>query len=300
MRMLLLLLWLASSLWAGAAGANLILEGSTDSLEMITSSTATTEYHVSWSNVTATALTTPGTTTGTVSSATTTTILAAPAASNWRYVRELTVYNTHASTSNDITINIDRSATDRRQFKATVAAGESIKLLANGNFGFYDSQGRLKTSVQNAGQVANTLNTVVLSAAVGNNNAVANTIEDVTGLSFSVTAGESYWWRCAIAYTSAATTTGSRWSMSGPTVTNLSYTSSYPLTATTLTTNYATAFAIPAASNASSLTAGNVAIIEGIVTPSASGTMQVTHASEVANSLINALAGSQCQWMRTL
>lgn len=293
------LLLAITCLWTSVA-SGITLEGSTDSLEMVTSSTATTEYHVSWSNVTATALTTPGTSMGTVSSATTTTILAAPSASNWRYVRELTVYNTHASTSQDVTINIDRSATDLRQFKATLSAGESIKFRENGNFGVYDSQGRLKTSVQNAGQVANTLNTVVLSAAVGNNNAVANTIEDVTGLSFDVTAGESYWWRCTIAYTSAATTTGSRWSMSGPTVTSLNYRSKYTLTATTETTNFATAFAIPAASSASSLTAGNVAIIEGIVTPSASGTMQVTHASEVAGSLINALAGSQCQWMRTL
>lgn len=290
------LLWLAASM----ANAGLILEGSTDSLEMVTSSTATTEYHVSWSNVTATALTTPGTTTGTVSSATTTTILAAPSASNWRYVRELTVYNTHASTSQDVTINIDRSATDRRQFKATLAAGESIKLKEDGSFGVYDSQGRLKTSVQNAGQVANTLNVVVLSSDQINSNAVANTIEDVTGLSFSVTSGESYWWRCAIAYTAAATTTGSRWTMSGPTATALAYWSQYTLTATTLTSNYATAYAIPAASNASSLTAGNVAIIEGVITPSASGTMQVTHASEVISSAITAKAGSMCQWMRTL
>ena len=62
----------------------------------------------------------------------------------------------------------------------------------------------------------------------------------------------------------------------------------------------ATAYAIPAASNASSLTAGNVAIIEGVITPSASGTMQVTHASEVISSAITAKAGSMCQWMRTL
>lgn len=294
------LLALVMVICADSARAVLMLEGSTDSLEMITSSTATTEYHVSWSNVTATALTTPGTTTGTVSSATTTTILAAPSASNWRYVRELTVYNTHASTSNDITIDIDRSATNRRQFKATLAAGESIKVDETGRFTVYDSQGRAKTSVQNAGQVANTLNTVILSTDQANSNGTANTIEDVTGLSFSVTSGETYWWRCTIAYTSAATTTGSRWTMSGPTVTNLAYTSRYPLTATTLTSNYATAFAIPAASNATSLTAGNVAVIEGVVTPSASGTMQVTHASEVLSSAITAKAGSVCQWMRTL
>lgn len=294
--------WLVSSaisLWAVSAHAMLTLEGSTDSLEVVTSSTATLDYRVTASNVTATALTTPVTSTGTISSATTTTILAAPSALNWRHVRMITLSNVHASTSQDVTVQIDRSATDRRHCKATLAAGERMEVL-DGACRVYDTQNREKISLQDAGQVANTLNTVVLTAAVGNSNAVANTIEDVTGLSFSVNSGESYWWRCTIAYTAAATTTGSRWSMSGPTATNLSYASMYTLTATTETVNYATAYAIPAASNASSLTTGNVAVIEGVVTPSASGTMQVTHASEVAGSLINALAGSMCQWMRTV
>lgn len=299
MRKSLLLFSLACSLWAGVAGA-LTLEGSTDALEIVTSSTATTHYHASWSNVTATALTTPGVSTNTISSATTTTIVAAPAASNWRYLRELTIVNAHASTAQSVILQIDRSGTDRRLFSALLAAGESIRLTTEGNFGTYDSQGRLKSTVQNAGQVANTLNTVVLSEAVGNNNPVANTLQDVTGLSFPVTAGESYWWQCTISYTAQAAATGSRWSMSGPTTTALSYRSQYTLAAATVTTVNATAYGIPTASNATSLAAGNIAIIEGVVTPSASGTMQVTHASEVANSLINARAGSQCLWMRTL
>ncbi len=294
-----LFLSLLALLWAAAAPAMLVLEGSTDALEVVTSSTATLDYRVSASNVTATALTTPVTSTGTISSATTTTVLAAPAASNWRYVRLVTLSNVHASTSQDVTVQVDRSATDRRHCKVTLAAGERLEVL-DGVCTAYDTQGRAKTSVQNAGQVANTLNVVVLSTDQANSNAVANTIEDVTGLSFAVTSGETYWWRCTIAYTSAATTTGSRWTMSGPTTTLLNYTSKYTLTATTETTNYATAYAIPAASNATSLTAGNVAVIEGVVTPSASGTMQVTHASEVAGSAVTAKAGSLCQWMRTL
>ncbi len=57
---------------------------------------------------------------------------------------------------------------------------------------------------------------MVLAADVINNNAVANTIADVTGLSFPVTEGQTFWFYFIIPYTSAATTTGCRWSVSGP------------------------------------------------------------------------------------
>jgi hypothetical protein len=137
----------------------------------------------------------------------------------------------------------------------------------------------------------------VLGADVTNNNATANTIADVTGLSFNATAGTTYRFRATIAYTAAATTTGSRWSITGPaTPTMLSYTSNYTLTATTMTINYASAYDIPAASNASSLATGNIAQIEGIIIPSVDGPVKVRFASEIASSAIIAKAGSTFEW----
>jgi hypothetical protein len=132
---------------------------------------------------------------------------------------------------------------------------------------------------------------VYLASPVTNNNASANTIADVTGLSFAVTSGVRYKFRFYIQYTSAATTTGSRWAINGPTTTELQYNSVYTLTATSQTTNFAVAYDIPAASNATSLTAGNVAVIEGIIKPSANGTVIARFASEISSSAIIALAG---------
>lgn len=43
-----------------------------------------------------------------------------------------------------------------------------------------------------------------LAADVVNNNGVANTMQDVTGLSFPVLAGQTYWFRFAINYTAAS------------------------------------------------------------------------------------------------
>lgn len=139
-------------------------------------------------------------------------------------------------------------------------------------------------------------NLVKLGSDVINNNATANTLADCTGLSFSVAAGTRYYFKALIWYTSAVTTTGSRWTLNGPAVTNITYKSTYTLAATTLTTNFATAYSIPAASNATSLTAGNIATIEGTVLPSAAGTVVVQFASEVASSAITCKAGSILEW----
>lgn len=140
---------------------------------------------------------------------------------------------------------------------------------------------------------------VFLGADITNNNGVANTIADVTGLTFLATAAEVYWFEATIPYTSAATTTGSRWSVNGPAApTFLHYTSKYTIDAVTETTNFATAYDIPAASNATSLTAGNVATIKGFITPSTTGMVTMRFASEVAGSAIIAKVGAVLRWQR--
>ena len=157
----------------------------------------------------------------------------------------------------------------------------------NNNIVLFDTTtGKL---IKDSGRVLPTR--VYLSGNVTNNNAVANTIADVTALSFAVTSGVRYKFKFYITYTSAATTTGSRWAINGPTTTELNYFSYYTLTATSQTTNFAVAYDIPAASNATSLTAGNVAQIEGIIKPSANGTVIARFASEVSSSAVIALAG---------
>lgn len=130
-----------------------------------------------------------------------------------------------------------------------------------------------------------------LSADVINNNGVANTIADVTGLSFDVVAGQRYKFKFTIIYSAAATTTGSRWSINGPAFTSLEYTADWSLTLTSQSHNEAAAYDAPAASNATSgATTRNKAVIEGVILPSADGTVIARFASEVAGSAITAIA----------
>lgn len=162
--------------------------------------------------------------------------------------------------------------------------------------------GRVQGNTSAIGTAAvNAFNFVVLSGDVVNNNATLNTMQDVTALSFAVVAGETYYFEFVIPYTSAATTTGSRWSINGPgSPTLLNYRSEYTLAATTTTINSATAYDIPAASNATSLTAGNVATIWGVIKPSGNGTVIARFASEIANSAITAKAGAFLRWVRVI
>lgn len=280
----------------------LLLASTADLLQIVTSAAVTVDVHASWVDLNGSTVT-PGRTNTAISTAATTTVVGSPASSTYRTVKSLTVRNRHASTAQDVTLNHTDGTTSVELIKVTLAAGECLHYHEAAGFWISDAFGRVKTNINNNGSGAaiNALNLVVLASDVVNNNGTANTIADVTGLSFSVTAGETYHFEFIIPYTAAATTTGSRWSISGPgSPTLLNYTSQYTLTATSMTTNYATAYDIPAASNATSLTAGNVAWIAGIIKPSANGTVIARFASEVASSAITAKAGALLKWYRTL
>lgn len=143
---------------------------------------------------------------------------------------------------------------------------------------------------------------IALEADVVNANAVANTIADIIGLAFPVTAGETYWFRASILFAAAALTTGGRVSINGPAApTLLAYRSVWPLTGGTEALKAGlSAYDQPAAAAASSATtAANLALIEGFIRPSVNGVLQARFASEVAGSAITIKKGSLIEWIRT-
>lgn len=154
-------------------------------------------------------------------------------------------------------------------------------------------------STANINIAGSTIYVVSTTADVVNNNVVANTIENVTGLSFPVVAGQRYWFRFIIHYDAAATTTGSRWSINGPAFADLNYRSQYALTLTSRTVNEGVStYDFPATSNATSASTGsNMANIEGFILPSADGNVIARFASEVSASAITALRGSMVQYL---
>lgn len=274
--------------------------GTTDVLRIVTTSTANID--VVGTYVTNSEPVAFGSIRQAIASATTTTLAAAPGDSLKRDVISLTIRNRHASAANTVTLQIFDGATAWEIVKFTLAAGEQATFDGLHGWAYLNAQGMPKSSQSQGSSSAAiaALNLVVLDADVVNNNAVANSMRDVTGLSFPVVSGETYQFEFFIDYTAAATTTGSRWAINGPAMARQAYQSSYPLTVSSLSFNNVAALDQPAAANASSAnTTGNLAWLAGIITPAADGNVIARFASEIASSAITAKAGSLLKWMRT-
>ena len=281
----------------------IILSETTDNLQVVLGGAITTnqlQCFTAWRDRTSTTFV-AGRTVINTNSTTDQTIAAAPAASTQRVIDYISIYN-NDTVNATVTVKLDANGTEYILFKVTLAATEKLEYHEGQGFKVIASTGAVKQSInQGANASSSGLTAVVLGSDVTNNNAVANTIADVTGLSFSVTNGKTYYFQFIIWYTAAATTTGSRWGVncSAGTAATLSLTSEYTLTTTTSTRNAnIQAFDSPAASNATSVVAMNKAMIEGIFTANADGTFIARFASEVSNSAIVAKAGSVCYYQQ--
>ncbi|MGC4020985.1 MAG: hypothetical protein QM734_03130 [Cyclobacteriaceae bacterium] len=220
-------------------------------------------------------------------------IIPAPTGNTQRVADYISVYNGDAASA-AITINYNANGTKYKLWKGTLAVGEKLEYTDEKGFKIMNSIGAMKQSInQGTNADSGVLNSVVLSNDVANSNAVANTMADITGLSFPMLANSTYTFKFVIPYTSPITTTGSRWSInSGAAFSQLNYSSTYTLTAIAQTINYANTYDTPSASNNTSLLDGNVAVIEGTIATITSGTLIGRFASKVANSAITAKAGA--------
>ena len=288
----------------------ILLANTSSLLNIITSSTANIDVHASYMDYNGSSFT-PGVKNTAIVTATTTAIVNSPGFSVYRTVKTITIRNKHATTVNTITVIHTDGTTQVELLKITLASDEVLHYHESAGFWVTDAFGRTKLndSTNGSGAAVNNMNLVVLSSDVVNNNATANTIADITGLSFDVTAGEGYWFRFNIIYTAAATATGSRFSINGPgSPTWLGYRSSVGLgTAGTGGTDVftdlnAAVYDSQSGANATSPTATagqlNTALITGFIQPSANGTVVGRFASEISSSAITAKKGSFIEWYR--
>lgn len=101
-----------------------LLTATTHSLEAITSAAGSLDWTASWIDLDSTT-TEPGSADGNITTATTTSIVAAPGAATQRQVKEITLYN--AGTANQtVTVQRDNSAANRVMVNDTLLPGESL------------------------------------------------------------------------------------------------------------------------------------------------------------------------------
>ena len=281
----------------------IVLTETTDKIQVVLGGAITTnqlQCMANYRDITTTAYT-PGRTIINTNSTTDIDLVGSPASSTQRVVDFLSIYN-NDTVNATVTVKFDANGTEYKLIVATLATGEKLEYAEGQGFRVIANSGAVKYSInQGNNTIGTAMTAVVLGSDQTNNNAVANTIQDVTGLSFSVTAGHTYCFEFNILYTAAASTTGSRWAINGPAApTLLSYTSEYTLTTTTTTRNaMVQAYDSPAACNATSVVAQNLATIAGMITPSANGTVIARFASEVTSSAIVAKAGSVVYYQQT-
>ena len=141
----------------------LLLTDTTHSLELVTSSTSAIHVVASWVDITTSAFT-PGSTNTTISSATDTTLIAAPASSTQRQVKEITIRNAGAA-ANVVTAQKDVSGTEYELTPdVTLAAGEALCYTDGQGWFTLDAYGRRKTT---ASEVAGTAGRAVSILKVG-------------------------------------------------------------------------------------------------------------------------------------
>lgn len=215
-----------------------------------------------------------------------------------RTVTFISIFNSD-TTNRTVTLRYNANGTTYTIFKATIATGERIEYTKDSGFKVFNSQGGTKNQTS-AGVVLAGSNwtTITLADDVVNNNATANTMQDVTGLSFAVTNGNAYQFVFEGCYESAIATTGSRWSVAPSGSGTLVYWNENTLAATTRTTGSYNTADMPSGSNTTSVVGlSNKFLIRGNFIADADGTIQLRFASEVSGSAITAKANMcTCDW----
>jgi len=102
------------------------LASTSDKLRLTTSGSANVEVHASWVDLLGTTVTPGRTNTADITSATTTDIVASPAASTVRNVKLLSIINSHASVTADVEVIHTDGTTAQRLNKSTLAPGEGL------------------------------------------------------------------------------------------------------------------------------------------------------------------------------
>jgi hypothetical protein len=290
-----------------ATGVMIILSSTTDRLQVVLGATVITSQLTctsSWRDITKSSYL-PGRTLVTTNNVTDVNVVDPPAANTQRVIDYISVYNAD-STNADIIIKYDANGTECILFRGNLASNSQAIYTDKLGFVLFSRVGGIKqtTTTQTftySGMTASIMCSV-LPYSISNMSLTANTLVGLTGLEFYMNAGSMYWFRFVIGYTANATTTGSRFTLLAPGIvpTNLSYTLRETLTSTSDTTAYVGAYDTPSASNASSLTGGNLAIMEGLIRNNINGPLQARFASEVVGptASITVKAGSFVHWQK--
>lgn len=117
------------------------LASTSDIVRIVTSTAADIEVHASWVDLNGTTVTAGRTNTASITTATTTTVVASPAASTVRNVKHLNITNNHASVSCTVTVEHTDGTNPVALMAFTLLPGENMIFNAEGRWAHRDAQG---------------------------------------------------------------------------------------------------------------------------------------------------------------
>lgn len=119
----------------------LLLTSTSDKVQVITDATADVEVHASYVDYASGTITPARTNTASITTATTTDVVASPGSSTQRNVKHLNVRNNHASTAVNVTVQHTDGTNVETLYKVNLTAGESLVFGADGIWRHYDANG---------------------------------------------------------------------------------------------------------------------------------------------------------------
>lgn len=211
-------------------------------------------------------------------------LCAGPSSGKIRAVIATSIRNTHATSSVDVTVQMNQNGTIFTIHKVTLRANEMLSYEDKlGWFTYASVKTPNHTYAYLTGNLASTTST---------------TLADATGLALPVLSGEYYRFKFMLLYQSAATTTGLKASVTVPSVTQFAAvmaglvstaaggTANIFFDHITSSGDAVTATGTPAAGTTHLVT------IDGVIVPSANGNVQAQVASEVNASGVTIMQGS--------
>lgn len=174
-------------------------------LQLVTGSAATVDVHASWvdysnANPPVVQGDTMGSLNTAITTATTTDIVAAPAANEVRNVKTLHIRNKHASTSTDVTVVLDQNGTDFELHKANLGPGEQLEYVEG--IGFFEVQAAVTSTTGGSTNFASSSS----AAGFSSDTYVTGSALDLDALG-APTVGRCYHWRLIVSKTAAGTAT---------------------------------------------------------------------------------------------
>lgn len=276
----------------------IILTNTTDKIRVkLSSIVSTTELkcYVAYRDTTSTTIT-PNRNVTNTNGTTEVDLVSSPPSSTQRIIDYLSVYNADTSSA-IVTIEFYDNGTIYDLSIVTLGVGEKVEYQEGLGFKIISTNGAIKVTENEPGLTESSL--IKFVSISGDVTSTSTSFADITGLGFSVVAGKTYWFRFVIPYTVGTTATGIRLSINGPSsptylVYYVELTNGASIVGIRL--GLTTYDSTPTSTN-SSTTNSNIGIIEGLITPSTSGTLIGRFGIESAGQTTTIKSGAMIKYL---